>query len=113
MAARYRVTIRRTGKTEKASYATLGDALDALEARARELASEVRPRTVRGLGRDYEPVRQVSVRAEVRGPRGLAGGIDVRGDGSVEAFTGRFVRRLVPLGDDEDAYSALRRVIGG
>src|SRR6185369_921379 len=49
---RYRLTVRRTGKTEKASFATPTEALDALEARVRELAADVRPRTIRGMGRD-------------------------------------------------------------
>jgi hypothetical protein len=109
MAARYRVTIRRRGKTEKAGHATLEQALAALEARVRELARDQRPQVARALGREYEPVRQVAVRGEVRGPKGLRAGVDVRGDGSAEAFTGRLVRRVVEQRDGEDPYAALRR----
>ena len=36
----------------------------------------------------------------------------MRGDGAAEAFTGRFQRRLVEQQPGEDAYAALRRVLG-
>ncbi|HEU4974459.1 MAG TPA: hypothetical protein VFT50_05175 [Baekduia sp.] len=112
MAATYRVTIRRRGRTEKSRHASLDDALDALEDRLRALAAEQRPRTERAMGREYEPVRQVAARGELRGPRGLRAGIDVRGDGSAEAYTGHVVRRLAAARDGEDAYLTLRRVVG-
>jgi hypothetical protein len=65
----------------------------------------------RVLGREYEPVQQVAVRGELRGPGRLRAGIDVRGDGSAEAFTGRVVRRLIESHGTEDAWAALRRVV--
>ena len=61
--------------------------------------------------RDVEPVAQVALRAEVAGP-GARGGIDVRGDGSAEAFTGRWRRVLVERQAGETAYDALRRALG-
>jgi hypothetical protein len=109
--AAFTVVIRRRGKVEKARHDTLAAALDALEAETRAAATTQVPRVERALGREYEPGQQVAVRGEVRGPRGVAAGIDVRGDGSAEAFTGRVRRRLVELGEREDAWAALRRVV--
>jgi hypothetical protein len=110
MRSRYVVVVRRRGKAEKARHATLEDGLDALEARLRELAAQQRPHSERAFLRDVEPVRQVAARGELRGPGGLCAGIDVRGDGSAEAFTGRVMRRVAAPRDGEDAYAVLRRL---
>lgn len=106
----YLAIVRRTGRTEKSRHATLDEALDALERELRVLTTRNVPRTERALGRTYEPASQVAARGEVRGPGGLHAGIDVRGDGTAQAFTGRIVRRAVELGERENAYAALRRV---
>jgi hypothetical protein len=113
MADRYRVIVRRTGRTEKSRFGTLAEALDALETELRAAATVVRgaPTVKRALGREYEPAQQVAVRGELRGPGGLRAGVDVRGDGSMEAFTGQLLRRPVEARDREDAWSALRRVV--
>jgi hypothetical protein len=109
--ATYTLTVRRRGATGKERFATLGEALDALEERLDALARPERRGTERGLGREYEPVHQVSVRGELAGPGGLRAGVDLRGDGSAEAYTGRWRRRLVERRTGETAYEALRRVL--
>jgi hypothetical protein len=110
---RYTLTVRRRGATERERFATLDEALVALEARLDGLARGERRGAEHGLGREYEPVAQVAVRGEVAGPAGLRGGVDLRGDGSAEAYTGRLRRRLVDRGTGETAYEALRRALGG
>jgi hypothetical protein len=110
--AAYTLTVRRRGATDRERHTTLDEALDALEARLDALTGSARRRTDRGLGREYEPVKQVAVRGEVAGPR-LRAGVDLRGDGSAEAFTGRWRRRLVERQAGETPYDALRRVLGG
>ena len=62
------------------------------------------------LGREFEPGAQVAVRAELKGPKGLRAGVDLRGDGTAEAWTGRLGRRVIEQQPGEDAYAALRRV---
>jgi hypothetical protein len=110
---RYVVTVRRRGATDRERFATLDEALVALEDRLDGLVRPERRGTERGLSREYAPVQQVAVRGEVAGPAGLRGGVDVRGDGSAEAYTGRLRRRLVERGSGETAYEALRRALGG
>ena len=97
----YRLTVRRRGRTERARYASLSEALLALEARLDELGPRERRGTERALARELEPVQQVAVR----------GGVDVRGDGSLEAYTGRWRRTLIAPEPGETAYDALRRVL--
>jgi hypothetical protein len=109
--AAYKLTVRRRGTTERERFATLGEALHALESRLDALAPAERRRPERSIARSYEPVAQVAVRGELAG-RGVRGGVDVRGDGSAEAFTGRWRRVLVERGAGETAYEALRRALG-
>jgi hypothetical protein len=106
----YTLTIRQGPKVIRERYAKLDEAVGAVEEHGRELERGADARPVGGsLIRRIEPVQQVVARLELRGPGRLRAGVDVRGDGSSEAYTGRVRRRLVEQRSGEDAYGALRR----
>jgi hypothetical protein len=108
----YTLTIRQGPRVTRERYAQLDDAVGAVEERGRELERAADARPVGGsLIRRIEPVQQVVARLELSGPGRLRAGVDVRGDGSSEAFTGRVRRRLVEQRKGEDAYGALRRAL--
>ncbi len=104
--------MRVKARVERERADDLEGALTALEGRGRELATQARVPAAGGkLVRRFEPVQQVFGRVELSGPKRLRAGIDVRGDGSVEAFTGRVRRMLVRQQGDESPYDALRRAL--
>jgi hypothetical protein len=109
--ARYTLTVRRRGATDRERFDSLDAALVALEDRLDGLVRDGRRAEERGLSRSYSPVQQVAARGELSGPGGLRGGVDVRGDGSSEAYTGRLRRRLVERRAGETSYEALRRAL--
>jgi len=111
---RFRVTFRQGPKVDRLAAGTLEEAMDLLEERGRAAATGIRshpPQTVDLRVRRFEPVQQVAARGELRGVRRLRAGVDVRGDGSAEAWTGRLTRSVVEQRPGEDAYAALRRLL--
>jgi hypothetical protein len=110
--AAYTLTARRGPKVERLRFAELAEALAALEERGRaaEDGAHAQP-AGGGLVRKIEPVQQVVARLELRGPKGLRAGVDVRGDGSSEPYTGRVRRKLIEQRAGESAYDALRREV--
>ena len=99
--SQYRVTVRRGPQVSHERYETLNQALAAIE---REARGDLR--AVQALGRTYEPEELVAARIELKGASKRAG-VDVRGDGSLVAWTGRF--RRTPL--EGDALKALRQSV--
>ncbi|MEA2169227.1 MAG: hypothetical protein QOF76_2527 [Solirubrobacteraceae bacterium] len=106
----WRLVVRSGGNVERSKHETAAGALDALESACRAIATRDRRDAVTVAKRTYEPVVQVAARAEVQGP-GVRAGVDVRGDGSTEAYVGRWRRTLVEQRKKESAYDALRRVL--
>ena len=112
--AGYRLTVRVGPKVERHRFDELDRTLDAAERRARELATTANAKTVDPkLTRSFKPVQQVVARVELFGPKRLRAGLDVRGDGSVESYTGRVRRKLITQRGGESAYDALRRTLAG
>jgi hypothetical protein len=105
------VTVRTGPKVERVRAATLEEALDALELHTRAAATAERRAAVDMRIRRYEPADQVAARAEVRGPGRVRAGFDVRGDGTVEAWTGRVRRTRLAPRDGDSPYEALRRAL--
>ena len=106
----YTVTIRAGAKVRKERAADLDEALRLLENEGHSLQQSADGRAYGGsLIRRLEPVQVVVARLELSGPGRVRAGVDVRGDGSSEAFTGRFRRRVVEQRGDESPYDALRR----
>ena len=108
--ASYTVTARRGPKVERLRFEELTAALDAIEAQGHSAEQGAHAKEVGGgIVRKIEPVQQVVARLELSGPRRLRAGVDVRGDGSSESYTGRVRRRLIEQHPGESAYDALRR----
>jgi len=95
------VTVRRGPQVSHETYETLNQALAAVE---REARGDLR--AVQALGRTYEPEELVAARIELKGASKRAG-VDVRGDGTLVAWTGRI--RRTPLAGD--ALKALRQSV--
>jgi hypothetical protein len=111
----WRVLVRRGPSVEKLRCETLPEALDALEERARAAANGPRLDAVDLHVRTFAPADQISARAELKGPQRLRpfihAGIDVRGDGSLVAWSGGVRREAIAMVGGETAYSALRRAV--
>jgi hypothetical protein len=109
------LTTRAGSQVDRRHLQTLEEALTALERCVEELQSDASREEVRFIGRRIEPARQVVARVEIAGPgsrgRTVRGGIDLRGDGSAEAFTGRVRRALVERRGGESAPQALGRAL--
>ncbi len=113
--ATWSLTIRVEARVERLRFDTLERALAELQARVDEIAQATAMSPEQTKLRRYGAEEQVVARLELAGPeRRLArthAGVDVRGDGSIEAYLGRVRRQTVDRAGGEDAVSALRRVL--
>ena len=110
---RYTLKIRHGAKVERLGFERLDAALEAVEERGRALERSPHTRPVALPTRHFEPIQQVAARLELSGPERLRAGLDIRGDGSAEGFTGRIRRRVIAQRGRESAYDALRRATRG
>jgi len=112
VARAYTVTVRTQGTPHKHRFDELDRALAGLEEEARRLEAGADHRSYGGnLIRRLDPARIVVARLELSGPGRVRAGVDVRGDGSSEAFSGRLRRRVLEQRDGESPYDALRRAL--
>lgn len=111
----WKLTVRSGPKVTQSTFDDLDQALTALEERARELSAMATNEPVSIKIARYEPAEQVIARLELSGPQRLVpnvrAGVDVRGDGSVEAYRGRVRREVIAQRGSESAYAALRRAL--
>ena len=111
----WKLTIRSGPRVERERFGGLDAALEAIEARGRQLEASASRNSVDLKYKRFDPIQQVASRLELSGPERLIpsvhAGVDVRGDGSTEAYLGRVKRRVVEQRKGETAYSALRRAL--
>jgi hypothetical protein len=111
MAQAFTITVRSDGKVAREHAGSLSDALRIAAAHVARLEQAPARAAIDLRVRRFEPVSQVAGRVEVDGPKRLRGGIDVRGDGSSEAYVGRLRKQVVEQRGHEQAIDALRRVL--
>ncbi len=120
MNGKWTLTVRNGPRVGHKRFESLSEAVEAMERELDELIPTAKRRAGRSpigqlAGKRFDAARQVAVRAEVAGPDGwlggVRGGVDMRGDGSIEAYTGRLRRRLVELRAGETPYQGLRRAL--
>lgn len=118
----YRVVARIGAQVKRSEAVELDQALGLLEAEGRATQASANAQEIDLISRRIEPVQQVLARVELRRVSGdrlfdrfrrgkAVGGVDVRGDGSAEAYIGQVHRTLVEQVVHEDAFGALRRAV--
>src|SRR5262249_41093392 len=112
---RWKLTERAGPKVRRSSFGDVDQALQALESRGRALADEAPDEAVDVKYKTFEAQQRVVARLELAGPErfvpSVRAGVDVRGDGSVEAFRGRVRREVIEERSGESTYAALRRAL--
>jgi hypothetical protein len=116
MAERWRLVVRDGPSVRKSSFTELDAALDAMQAETAAAAARPPAKPVEMKVRVFEPSDQVVLRAVLKGPERFVPkircGLDVRGDGRLEAWLGGNARIAVEPGRRETVWHALRRELG-
>jgi hypothetical protein len=114
----YRVSVRSGGLVVREKVDGVAEAIAWIERAAREAADGPTLDAIDLRARRFEPEDRIAARAELAGPQrwrpDVRAGLDVRGDGSVKAWTadGATGRAELDPARGEDAYAALRRALG-
>ncbi|MGI8428769.1 MAG: hypothetical protein ACR2OB_05565 [Solirubrobacteraceae bacterium] len=111
----WKMTVRAGPQVQRSYFDQLDQALAAIEAQGRELARAAPREAIDVKYKRFEAIQRVSARIELAGPErmmpSVRAGVDVRGDGSTEAYLGRLRREVVKQRKGETAYRALRRAL--
>ncbi len=107
----WKLKVREGPRVKRTRYEDAGSALADIEDRGSELQRTARAGAIDLKVRTFDPVQQVTARLELSGPGWLRAGVDVRGDGSAESWTGWLRRRVVEQRGGESPYDALRRAV--
>ncbi|MBI5310466.1 MAG: hypothetical protein HZB14_05505 [Actinobacteria bacterium] len=115
---RYTLKVRDGARTTRERFDSRDALLAAAGRYAEDMAAAAANKTVKTPLRDFDPIEQVVGRVEIhrKGHRPLLGehaGIDVRGDGSMEAWSGKLSRSLIEQSPGETVIGALRRGFAG
>ena len=109
----YRLTIRHGSNVARERFEDLGQAIEAMEQRVREIRREGPLKEVKAL-RDYRPDRLVHARLELSTGgflRSREVGIDVMGDGGLVPYAGVVRKRALEPRDGGTAFDAVREAL--
>ena len=109
----YRLTVRQGPNVAKEKFEDLGEAIAAMERRAKDIRSEG-PLAAQKMLREYEPEIQVAGRVEISTGSflrsGVSAGIDVMGDGTLVAYRGGVKREELDPGQ-KGPFEAVRKAL--
>jgi hypothetical protein len=109
----WKLTVRHGPEVSRRGFDDLGAALEQARREVEELRSEGPLDSVSML-REFEPSAQVQARLEISG-KGLlrppTAGVDLRGDGSLVAFSGSLAREELKPADGESPFELVRRAL--
>jgi len=109
--AKWKLTVRNGSDVNRQGYDDLEEAVEASRLLAKGIVAEGPMDRVQSL-RDFEPAQQIKARIEIAG-KGLlrppTAGVDIHGDGSLQAFEGAVVRKPLPSGSVKEVFDSIRQ----
>jgi len=111
--ASWKLTVRHGSDVSHQGFEDLGEAVDAMRARALEIRAGG-PLGRASMLREFEPADQVQARLQISG-RGLlrrpVAGVDVRGDGAFVPYRGGLRREELDPTDCDTPFEAVRETL--